>query len=282
MYDIKKMTNACLEYNLDTRPQLEEQVYLQFEKVIEESQEEFEKILSINKSSLTYERIKQLLAENKEEFLYKKDISSIVLSNGFISTQFRTSIGNRYAEVESDEEAFLEIINCLKNRDGLALSVTDWNEYDVKHYLLLLVHQTLKIMKIDTSLIDLVPYEECDDSLFDVRKYCFYKTETETRKQDTSKYVYLENKGFEKEANQNEDAYIIQGSFDEVIEKLNQSRPYTVSIYTNDMKLAYRFAGAVHAQNILVNTSTSFAKEFRTDDGEYLMLRHMVYEKPQL
>lgn len=278
MYNIEKINEAYTTYNCDNRENLEQQVYHQFGSIIQESKEEIERLSNYNDSYIKYDRIMQIYNENDKNFEYKKNISSEKLNNNFISVVYKAPIGLIYAEVDTDEQALIEILNCIKNRDGLLLSLADWNEFDMKHYLLLLAKKALSMYEISENLIEMVPYEECDESEFDLKKYCFYKNEKEYKENDKLNYVYIENSYFDKVARENRNATILVGEYEDVIKDLSINKHNAIAIYTHDLKLAYQMATQIRAENVLINTDISFAKEIVEEDNDYLMNKHVMFE----
>ena len=278
MYNIDKLNDAYIAYNIDTRENLEQMVYRQLGSIIKESQEDIERLSKQDPSYITYDRIMQIYDENNSSFDYKKTIILESLKNNFISTMYRAPIGLIYAEVENDEQAWHEMLNCIKSRDGLLISLEEWNELDMKHYLLLLVKKAFEMCNVNENLIEMLPYEECDESKFDLKKYRFYKVDNECKKNDKLNYVYIENKDFEEIAKKNKNAQIIVGDYEEVVKTLGSNKHNAVSIYTHDMKLAYKMMTQIHADNILINTDISFAKEITDENDGYLVNKHVMYE----
>ncbi len=282
MFKIDNMKAAFVSYNTDDREDLEKLVYKQLGSIIKESKNEIDRLSSFNKKFLTYDEVLKLYESNEEHFEFKERISSEMYDNGFISTMYKAPIGLIYSEIKSDKEAFIEMLNCIKSRDGLLISIDDLNEYDMKHYLLLLVKKSLEMCNLDSNLIEMLPYKECNETDFDKKKYRFMEDKKIDLINDEMDYVYIDSADFEDEARKNRYVDFIYSSDEQAVKKLMERKHHAISIYTHDLKKAYKLISEFRADNFLINTSIEFAKNMTPIDSDYLSSRHVVFEYPKI
>ena len=272
LYDVlKRAYNAYNESNIEY---LEKSIYKSFMDIIDESKDELKKIIEANHEDISFEEIQKICEENDYDYSYKRTIRMAKDENNFIDAIYKVPIGIVYVEAQNVREVLNEILMGIKYRNETIIAVEKLNEYDLNSYLLLLVEKAFELYDLVCPIV-ILPYEECEEELADLRIYRFYKDEIQGKEKANS-IAYLENNDFKNEAIKN-GTKIITGDFLQALKEINQKQYDVAVVYTHDSKLGYKFINRVNANNVFVNTNVKNAIEIEKLDNMYLMPKHIIY-----
>ena len=282
-----RIKNAYSKYNSDSRPDLEQICLKSLYNFIIESKDEITKLINAYNYEFTFEDLIEIYNQSTKSSDFKKKISIEKLSNNFISSIINTASGIIYYEAVDVLDTFKTMLECVKNRDGLVIARFDEDEYDFVNYLIMIFRKVFEALNIDTDLFLSFPYEECDFSLCDVKICNYYEISAKRNKDFSNDYIiYVEDNSFMEIANndlslqikEHPSVRIITGKVEDVLSELNEKRYNAVSIYTKEPKIAYRMINEVHSDNVLINTSLSFARHLSQENNIFVETKHIMYK----
>lgn len=226
---------------------------------IKANQDSIDKLLKITKETLDINNIlEKLNAESK----YKAQKTITMDANGFVNGTLITAKGVLLKEESNVEKVIQIYIDAILSRNAVVIADKAYSEISVKKLILEIMQIALEKFGVDKNLIQLLPSEEVSNKEFN------------TYKETKNKYVYLENKEFEKEV---DEKYLIEGEVDEVIEKINEEGICDCAvIYTQDKEKAYKFLNRVNSKNVFVNTKLENMKEDIEIDDWYIY-KNVIY-----
>lgn len=280
---------AYINYALNNEHRINEQIYTQIGDILYSNKDELDKILSLNKRKINSQDIINIYDRIKNEpFEYKDKINMNKLQDNFVHFTYLTSSGVVTYELDKTEKVFECMLNAIKNRVGLVISDIDYNEIDDKNYLLMLVKKALNMYDIDENLIQIVPYEEWDETLSDVIVYSYYKREVKKKIKTDNRYIFIEDEEFEKFARDeysrlrdlNQNVKMIKNSteFDDAIEEINKTLNLSAIIYTKNPQKAFKFITLIQSDNVFVNSTLEFESEVEESKNNMLINKHVMYE----
>ena len=109
------------------------------------------------------------------------------------------------------------------------------------------------------------------------------KNKYNTREKSDDLFVYIQDETlYENAVKDNKDGKIIDGEFDEVIDKINEKKSLGAVIYTKDSNLAYKFINLIHSQNVMVNASLINAEKTPDSIQEMYEYKNIIIPIPQV
>ena len=197
-------------------------------------------------------------------------------------------IGVIAVEAYETKEVIKYYIKAIKSRNAIAISDVEYGENNVKTLILIIIKEALKKINIKEDLIMLLPYEECFYEYFDKVIYTYDKEgkkletpKVEEKERTNELYVYIEDSSLEEEARKNQNAKILKGNVDEVIEKINEKKTKGAVIYTKNANMAYKFINLVKSQNVFVNTNLENIEKPTRKDGLLYEYENIIIPIPQ-
>lgn len=280
---------AFKEYNLNSEYEITQKILRYIYERIIANKEEIKKILNLSKNKYSYEdvinRVKEIISEKIE---YKKQVNITKRQDGFVSAIYKTAIGVVAVESFDLLESIKYMLEAVKTRNAIILSDVEYKEDDDKHLLLLIIQDALGKFNINSNLIQILPYEECDYTKCDKVIYTYENKNIENRYKIESKklYIYIENKELRDEAKKEYEVEklaganieLLEGSFNDVLEKINKEYPKGAVIYTKDKPKAYKFITFVNSKNVFVNATLQNIEEVKKCKNELLINKKIMYE----
>lgn len=290
--NLEKLRVATNGYRLKNDAQITESILNYILERIKANKQQIEDLIALKKEKITYEEMEKAVQKEIEKEIHYKDYKQLTISEEkFVSTCLLMPIGVVAVEVYDTVEVIKYLIRAIKTRNAMAISDAEYDEQGVKFLVLEIMKEALKKFEMDENLIMILPYEECFYGYFDKVIYTYNKQGKslrqngyETKKVTDKKYLYIENGELEEIAlqdNKDEEMEILQGSVEDVMEKINSEPGMAVSIYTKNPECAYRFINLVKGKNVLVNTSLVNAKETEESPYELYEYKNIILPMPK-
>ena len=287
----KEYLKARVAYNkycINNEYVIDEKVLKYIEERIKANKEEITKMLDLCDRKIKYEEIEKIVEEEiNKKSEYKKQINLKKREDNFVSCIYKTSIGVIGIEAYEIIEVIKYIIRGIKTRNAIIISDIEYKEMDDKNLIIEIVKEALRKFEIDSELIQILPYEECDYKKFDKVIYTYeIKNKKKIEKEESKKvYIYVESEEFEEiakneyeEIKKEREVEIIKGKIEEVIEKVNEKVYEGTIIYTNSTKKGFEYINQVRAKNVFVNTTLEYIEEIEKNNDELLMNKKIMYE----
>ena len=284
-----KLKQASKEYVLNNKYELTEDLLEYIKERVRENEKEIKEVIDIQKENITYEDIVNVIDnEINEDNDYKKYAKLKISNEKFLSTFIAMPIGVIAVEAYETKEVIKYYIKAIKSRNAIAISDVEYGENNVKTLILIIIKEALKKINIKEDLIMLLPYEECFYEYFDKVIYTYDKEgkkletpKVEEKERTNELYVYIEDSSLEEEARKNQNAKILKGNVDEVIEKINEKKTKGAVIYTKNANMAYKFINLVKSQNVFVNTNLENIEKPTRKDGLLYEYENIIIPIPQ-
>ena len=284
-----KLKQASKEYVLNNKYELTEDLLEYIKERVRENEKEIKEVIDIQKENITYEDIVNVIDnEINEDNDYKKYAKLKINNEKFLSTFIAMPIGVIAVEAYETKEVIKYYIKAIKSRNAIAISDVEYGENNVKTLILIIIKEALKKFNIKEDLIMLLPYEECFYEYFDKVIYTYDKEgknletpKVEEKERTNELYVYIEDSSLEEEARKNQNAIILKGNVDEVIEKINEKKTKGAVIYTKNANMAYKFINLVKSQNVFVNTNLENIEKPTRKDGLLYEYENIIIPIPQ-
>ncbi len=286
-----KLKKASYQYQLKTDGQLTENLLNYIQERIKANKKEVQELLKIKKETISYEDLERAIqTEIQQDIPYKEYQNLSINQDNFLSMSLLMPIGTIAVEVFETVEVVKYFIKAIKSRNAIAISDVEYDEQSVKFLILVIIKEALKKFNIDENLIMILPFEECFYQYFDKVIYTYDKQgkklavkQSEIKNKTDKKYIYIENKKLEEIAlrdNAPIETQRIEGTLEEVIQKINEEFSLACAIYTENQEIAYQFLKLVHSQNVLINTSLQNIKETKLLPDELYEYKNIILPIP--
>ncbi len=286
-----KLKKASYQYQLKTDGQLTENLLNYIQERIKANKKEIQELLKIKKETISYEDLERAIqTEIQQDIPYKEYQNLSINQDNFLSTSLLMPIGTIAVEVFETVEVVKYFIKAIKSRNAIAISDVEYDEQSVKFLILVIIKEALKKFNIDENLIMILPFEECFYQYFDKVIYTYDKQgkklavkQSEIKNKTDKKYIYVQNKKLEEIAlrdNAPIETQRIEGTLEEVIQKINEEFSLACAIYTENQEIAYQFLKLVHSQNVLINTSLQNIKETKLLPDELYEYKNIILPIP--
>ena len=281
--DIRLLKKSNRNYLLDNKFEVSKDILKYIESRIIADRKEIEELIKLTKENLTFEQILSLFEEDNEIY---KNYRNLVINNGFLSVEIDMPVGVIAVECYDTLEAIKYFIQAIITRNAIVISDVEYSEYNIKSLILLIIQEALKKFGIDENLIMILPYEECYYEYFDEVIYTYdsegvllEEPKIERKEYGTKNYVYIHSQNLKDEALKNENAEILEGDFEEVINKIGKEN--SAVIYTDSTEIAYKFINLINCKNVFVNTNLENAKEFEGTENIFYETKHIIIPIPK-
>lgn len=278
--------NAYNSYNLKSDEQLSNKVLSFLKTRLEENKEELEKLIEIFKEEISFKDLIDCFEkEMSEPEIYKKEKVMKKVGEEFYYGTYTTSVGNILIETTSPISVLKYFVKGIKSRNSITISDFKYHENDLKNAILLIFKNALEKYDVDPNLLNIMPYEECDNNLFDKVIYEEENNVVINKLPTDYSYIYLENESFagmavsdlSRLSNKGQQVEILKGSFEDVVDKINREKIFSACIYTENRDLAYSFINLTQASNVFVNASLEEAEELEKIEDEFYTKKKIMY-----
>ena len=285
---IDNMKKAYTTCNLRDDGNLSVQILEYIASRIEINRDEIEKIISIYQVNASVDEILKVM-NDRANINRESTGKTIITEQGFMFAQVLVPVGTIVVRAYEPLEIIKYWVYAIETKNAIAVASDNYNDMSVEALIYIIMKEALKKFSLDENQIMYIKESECQYELFDKVIYTcnkdgkiYDKPEVEDIAKlsiDEKMYVYLENDDFKLEAEQNQNAQILKGNIDEIIEKIGYARAAT--IYTKDSKSAYKFINFVNADNVFVNTNLKNVFEIINSDNELYKYKNIIIPVPK-
>ncbi len=251
-----------------TNENKEQDILKFFKERLIANKEDIIELINISEAEIKYEDIEEIVNKEIEEISnYKKSSYWVITPSNFMEAIVDMPIGVVGVETENILIAIKMWIKAIKTHNAIIIIDKEYSEFDVKHYIYILLRAVLKKFNIEEDLIDHIPYEESIDS--DYQKIIKMNNDEDydviNKEKDNKFILYIEDDFFEKEIENNRDIdyILLKGKYEDIINEINQKEYDAVSIYTKSPEIAYRAMNEVYSENVLINSSLKNVKKLK-------------------
>lgn len=284
--DMNLIKKAYSSYNLISDEKISNKVLKFIEKRLLKNKEELETLIQVFKEEISFEDLISCFEkEMGEPEIYKKEKVMKKVGNEFYYGTYTTSVGNILVETNSSLNVLKYFVKGIKSRNSITISDIEYHENDLKNAILLIFKNALEKYKVDTNLLNIIPFEECQNEYFDKviledeNKVVSNKINTECS------YIYLENEAFASMAvndlsrlsNRGKQVEILKGEFTEVLNRINSETTFSTCIYTENRDLAFNFINLAQVSNVFVNASLDEAENIENVEDEFYTKKKIMY-----
>ena len=281
--NIKLLKKSNRNYLLDNKFEVSKEILKYIESRIIADRKEIEELIKLTKEDITFEQIVRLFEADNEIY---KNYRNFVINNNFLSVEIDMPVGVIAVECFDTLETIKYFIQAIQTRNAIVISDVEYSEYNIKSLILLIMQEVLKKFEIDENLIMILPYEECYYEYFDEVIYTYdvegvllEEPKIERKEYGTKNFVYIHSQNLKEEALKNENAEILEGDFEEVINQIGKEN--SAVIYTEDNEIAYKFINLVNCKNVFVNTNLVNQKEFEGTANIFYETKHIIIPIPK-
>ncbi len=284
--EINLIKNAYSSYNLITDEKIANKILKFAKKRLEKNKKDLETLIEVFKEEITFDDLISCFEKEMDEpELYKKEKVMKKVGNEFYYGTYTTSVGNVLIETSSSLSTLKYFVKGIKSRNSITISDIEYHENDLKNAILIIFKNALEKYKVDSNLLNIMPYEECTNEYFD-KVILEDENKTVVNKIPTEySYIYLADESFASMAvndlsrlsNRGKQVEILKGAFTDVITKINQETTFSTCIYTGDRDLALSFINLAQASNVFVNASLEEAEVIEKIDDEFYTKKKIMY-----
>ena len=286
--EIKLLRKAYQKYVTDEREDIEINVLKYIFERIENNKAEIEKIIEMNKSSVSFNDI-LICVKNEIELTKKSYGKTVINKDGFMFSQVLAPIGIIAVEAFEPVEIIKYWIKAIKSRNAVAVSSVEYDEQSIEALVLIIIKEALKKYDLDENLVMYLSYEECFYEYFDKVVYTYNKQGTtrdnpkaelilSSDDQQEKAYVYVEDETLRLEAERNKNATILEGNMEDVLVKIANCKVAT--IYTKNSEIAFKFINFANCKNVFVNTETENTAPVLKSDDEFYQYKNIIIPVP--
>ena len=251
---------------------------------VEANREEIEKLNKELKTGINIDVIKDIIDKNiNKEYQYKNVKKTLELNENYIFYTYQVPKGVLAVRCDNELDVIKNIFEAISTHNCIIIIYEKDNKYNLSNLILLIVKESLKKFDISEELVNIMESEY--DYEFDniINKNLVEKKEETVRKL----YIYKYDDFFEEEVKKEKerieklgiDYEILTGNFEDVIDKINETRNLGASIYTQDKKIGYKFINYIHSDNVFVNTSLENVEKSDVNNNLYYDWKNIVVNK---
>lgn len=291
MEEIKLLNNAFNIYNLDNRENIEEKILKYILNRLIVNRSAIEEMIKMMKENISYQDIIDSFMKASEENNLKEIESSYSQGINYYSGLVVKPMGNIVVETNDVLKVVRYFVLGIKTRNTITISQTEYIEFNLSNLILVIFSEALSKFGISRNTLMIIPYEEVDIEDFDeVITLDELNEITKVRDFANLSIIYKEDNFFDKEIEEEKDRLlkekisykIVEGDFEEVIEKINKLRPRCVSIYTTDSQKAYKFVNIVKAENVFVNASLLNLEQVNKKNNKLYYIKKIIIPSSQI
>lgn len=284
--EMNLIKNAYCLYNLNTDEKVSNKVLKFIRKRLLKNQKELETLIEVFKEEIKFDDLIDCFDKEMEEpELYKKEKVMKKVGNEFYYGTYTTSVGNILVETTSSVNVLKYFVKAIKSRNSITISDIEYHENDLKNAILLIFQNALEKYKINTHLLNIMPYEECNNEYFDKVILEDENKVVNNKSQSDYSYIYLADEIFASMAvndlsrlsNKGKKVEILKGEFTDVVNRINSETTFSTCIYTENRDLAINFINLAQAENVFVNASLDEAEDLEDIDDEFYTKKKVMY-----
>lgn len=284
--EMNLIKEAYGSYNLNSDEKISNKVLKFAKKRLLKNQKDLETLIEVFKEKISFEDLISCFEKEMEEpDLYKKEKVMKKVGEEFYYGTYTTSVGNILVDTTSSLSTLKYFVKGIKSRNSITISDIEYHENDLKNAILLIFQNALEKYKIDANLLNIIPFEECSNEMFDKVIYEEERKVVSNKIQTEYSYIYLENENFASMAvndlsrlsNRGRQVEILKGEFGDVINKINREKTFSACIYTENRDLAYNFINLTQASNVFVNASLDEAEKLENIEDEFYTKKKIMY-----
>lgn len=284
--EMNLIKNAYCLYNLNTDEKVSNKVLKFIRKRLLKNQKELETLIEVFKEEIKFDDLIACFDKEMEEpELYKKEKVMKKVGNEFYYGTYTTSVGNILVETTSSVNVLKYFVKAIKSRNSITISDIEYHENNLKNAILLIFQNALEKYKINTHLLNIMPYEECNNEYFDKVILEDENKVVNNKSQSDYSYIYLADEIFASMAvndlsrlsNKGKKVEILKGEFTDVVNRINSETTFSTCIYTENRDLAINFINLAQAENVFVNASLDEAEDLEDIDDEFYTKKKVMY-----
>lgn len=284
--EMNLIKKAYGSYNLNSDEKISNKVLKFAKKRLLKNQKDLETLIEVFKEKISFEDLISCFEKEMEEpDLYKKEKVMKKVGEEFYYGTYTTSVGNILVETTSSLSTLKYFVKGIKSRNSITISDIEYHENDLKNAILLIFQNALEKYKVDANLLNIIPFEECSNEMFDKVIYEEERKVVSNKIQTEYSYIYLENENFASMAvndlsrlsNRGRQVEILKGEFRDVINRINSEITFSACIYTENRDLAYNFINLTQASNVFVNASLDEAEKLESIEDEFYTKKKIMY-----
>lgn len=251
---------------------------------VEANSEEIEKLNKELKTGIDIDVIKNIIDKNiDKEYQYKNVKKTIELDENYIFYIYQVPKGVLAVRCDNELDVIKNIFEAISTHNCITIIYEKDNNYNLSNLILLIVKEGLKKFDVSEELVNIMESEYDYEFSNIINKNIVEKKEETLNKL----YIYKYDDYFEEEVKKEKerieklgiDYEILTGDFDEVIDKINETRNLGVSIYTQDKEIGYKFINYIHSDNVFLNTSLENVEKSDINDNLYYDWKNIVVNK---
>ncbi len=281
--EILDARRAFRKYVINSNKDISNEILSYVSDKVKENEEKIKQIIEINKDTISYNDILELIENEKkmtQEFKMKDKKTG----------RYNVPYGVIGVECDNAMDAIENIFKAISTRNSIIVLHNNFNKYSTESLILLIVKECLKNFYIDDNIIQMFEKEEIDLTKLD--KLIVKEAQEGKEKNTVSNniYIYQEDDGYEKivldEVNRLQSSEIyrsynikpIKGEFANVINYLNKNDAPAVCMYTNNAQKAYKFINWINSPNVFVNTGIKTYKSVSAKNSDYFNDKYVLHE----
>ena len=286
MEELKLLNNAFEIYNLKDVQDLSNSVLNYISTRLIANRSSLEQMIELYKSDISFKDILNEFNNAYRQKDYYKKANGYKQGKDYYSGVYPVPIGNIVVETNDVLEVIKYFVGGIKSRNTITISQTEYYEFSLSNMILIIFAEALAKFNISRNTLMILPFEECYYEEFDEvieiedgnvnikqkqfsEKYMIYN-------QDNS-FVYEIEKEKQRLTENNIDFEIIRGSLEEALDTINKFKPESVSIYTKDSNVAYKFINLAKSQNVFVNSSLLNSEKLNDKINKFYYKKKIMY-----
>ena len=251
---------------------------------VEANSEEIEKLNKELKIGIDIDVIKNIIDKNiDKEYQYKNVKKTLELDENYIFYTYQVPKGVLAVRCDNELDVIKNIFEAISTHNCITIIYENDNKYNLSNLILLIVKESLKKFEVSEELVNIM------ESEYDYEFSNIINKNIVEKKEETLKklYIYKYDNYFEEEVKKEKerieklgiDYEILTGDFDEVVDKINETRNLGASIYTQDKEIGYKFINYIHSDNVFLNTSLENLEKSDINDNLYYDWKNIVVNK---
>ena len=251
---------------------------------VEANSEEIEKLNKELKTGIDIDVIKNIIDKNiDKEYQYKNVKKTLELDENYIFYTYQVPKGVLAVRCDNELDVIKNIFEAISTHNCITIIYENDNKYNLSNLILLIVKESLKKFEVSEELVNIM------ESEYDYEFSNIINKNIVEKKEETLKklYIYKYDDYFEEEVKKEKeriekleiDYEILTGDFDEVVDKINETRNLGASIYTQDKEIGYKFINYIHSDNVFLNTSLENVEKSNINDNLYYDWKNIVVNK---
>lgn len=251
---------------------------------VDANREEIEKLNKELKTGVDIDVIKDIIDKNiDKEYQYKNVKKTLELDENYIFYTYQVPKGVLAVRCDNELDVIKNIFEAISTHNCITIIYEKDNKYNLSNLILLIVKEGLKKFEVSEELVNIMESEYDYEFGNIINKNLVEKKEETVRKL----YIYKYDNFFEEEVKKEKerieklgiDYEILTGNFEDVIDKINETRNLGASIYTQNKEIGYKFINYIHSDNVFLNTSLENVEKSDVNNNLYYDWKNIVVNK---